>query len=118
MNNPVLSLVVIRSGDLERSVLFYRTLGLEFVKHRHGAGAEHFACELGQAVFEIYPRSNDTDSTSATRIGFRVPSVDDAVTRLEELGVQIISPPQESPWGRRAVVIDPDGHKVELTRET
>jgi catechol 2,3-dioxygenase-like lactoylglutathione lyase family enzyme len=114
--SPVsLNLVVIRSPDLERSAGFYRGLGLSFQKHRHGSGPEHLTCELGAVVFEIYPRKAESDSNSSTRIGFRVPSVDAAIEALRQIGVTVVSPPTDSPWGRRAVVDDFDGHRVELT---
>ena len=79
MSDIQLNLVVIRASNLERAVAFYRLLGLDFVKHRHGNGLEHFACDLGTVVFEIYPRTSEADSTSATRLGFRVASVDEAI---------------------------------------
>lgn len=116
MNNVVsISLVMIRSTNLERANNFYGTLGLEFTLHKHGSGPEHLACEMDRFVFEVYPRKDDSDSTSATRIGFRVPSVDAVVERLQHMGAKLVSPPKESPWGRRAVVDDFDGHRVELT---
>jgi predicted enzyme related to lactoylglutathione lyase len=37
------------------------------------------------------------------------------IAELEKQGITVISPPKNSPWGWRAVVTDPDGHKVELT---
>ena len=115
MNDVSLNLVVIRSPDIERACRLYTALGLTFTKHTHGTGPEHYACEGGGVVFEIYPRKSDADSTAATRLGFRVKSVDDAVAALEELGAKVISPAKESPWGRRAVIDDLDGHRVELT---
>jgi lactoylglutathione lyase len=118
MSQATLNLVVIRSPDLERSASFYRVLGLSFQKHRHGSGPEHLITELGPIVFEIYPREDDSDSTASTRIGFRVPSVDAAVEQLQQIGVTVVSPPKDSPWGRRAVVDDFDGHRVELTEAT
>lgn len=117
MPNVELSLIVIRSPDLELSARFYEALGLRFTRHRHGSGPEHLSCELGSAVLEIYPRTGDSDSTAPVRIGLRVPSVDAAVSQLQGIGVMIVSPPKDSPWGRRAVVDDFDGHRVELTQE-
>ena len=110
-----LNLFAIRSKDRERTAAFYRLLGLEFVKHRHGSGLEHLSCELGGAVFEIYPRQSETDSTTATRLGLEVASVDKAIAELKSAGAIIVSAPKDSLWGRRAVVDDPDGHRVELT---
>lgn len=115
MSDIQLNLVVIRASNLEQAAAFYRLLGIDFVKYRHGNGLEHFACDLGTVVFEIYPRTSEADNTTATRLGFRVASVNETVTELEKRGVPIISPLKNSPWGWRAVVTDPDGHKVELT---
>lgn len=110
-----LNLVVIRSSDAERAVAFYTCLGLEFTRHRHGNGPEHFAAELPGGVFEIYPQTPEGSPTTGTRIGFAVKSVDKAVTAISEHPTSVISPPRESEWGRRAVVADPDGRRVELT---
>lgn len=109
-----LNLVVLRSTDLERARSFYEWLGLQFIQHRHGSGPEHLSAELGGCVFELYPQSSDDASTCTTRIGFRVPSLDAVIEALGDFPACVISPPQESPWGRRAVVVDPDGHRVEL----
>ncbi|RYD19792.1 MAG: bleomycin resistance protein [Verrucomicrobiaceae bacterium] len=114
MNPVALNLVVLRSGDMERAAEFYRCLGLEFSRHRHGKGPEHFAAELGTVVFEIYPLAGDGSSTLGTRIGFSIPSMDDALEGLKDFPDSMLSAPADSPWGLRAVVVDPDGHRVEL----
>ena len=44
-----------------------------------------------------------------------VESVDDSLELLVELDIEVISAAKDSPWGRRAVVRDLDGHTVELT---
>ena len=113
---PALNLVVLRSADLERAAVFYECLGLQFTRHRHGSGPEHLSAELGGSVFELYPLSPNGASTLGTRIGFRVPSLESVITALSDYPAAIISPPQDSPWGRRAVVADPDGHRVELVQ--
>ena len=114
-----LNLLVIRSPDIDHAVAVYEALGLSFEKHAHGRGPEHYAAELdGGTVFEIYPQSDDGAATTATRLGFRVPSVDDAVAAAVDAGAALSIPPKDSPWGRRAVVVDLDGHKVELVEAT
>src|SRR5262245_20541393 len=112
-NRPSLSLVVMRAADLERSRRFYEALGLALTRERHGAGPEHLVAELPGVVFEVYPLDNMP--TSGSRIGFRVASVNAAIDAVRRLGAQVTSPPKPGPWGLRAVVIDPDGHRVELT---
>jgi lactoylglutathione lyase len=117
MNSVVLNLVVLRSSDMPRAAEFYSRLGLQFTRHQHGSGPEHFAAELGSGVFEIYRQSPDGPSTLGTRIGFSVPSLDSAIAALSGYPEAIISPPKASEWGRRAVVADPDGHRVELLQQ-
>jgi predicted enzyme related to lactoylglutathione lyase len=116
MSNITLNLVVLRSTDVARAAAFYTRLGLQFSQHRHGNGPEHFAVELPGGVFELYPLSSDGQSTAGTRIGFRVPSVDAALASLSDYPGAIVSPAKDSEWGRRAVVADPDGHRVELVQ--
>ena len=48
----MLSLVVIRSHDMNRLARFYEVSGCRFVKHRHGKEVEHLSSTNGEAVFE------------------------------------------------------------------
>ena len=114
MSDITLNLVVLRSSDVGRAVAFYSRLGLRFSQHRHGTGPEHFAAELPGGVFELYPLAPDGPSTLGTRIGFRVPSVDAAIAALSAYPGAVVTPARDSEWGRRAVLADPDGHRVEL----
>ena len=111
---PHLNLVVLRSSDIDRAIVFYREIGLLFTRHAHGSGPEHYSSEVSGLVFELYPLTPKSSPTIGTRIGFRVNSVDDVVTTLSKLGAEIVTHPTDSQWGRRAVVKDLDGHLVEL----
>lgn len=116
MDQPVFcNLIVIRSRDLDRAAEFYAALGLSLKRHSHGSGPLHLASENAGQVFEIYPLGENGESTSAARIGFSVPSVDEAYSALLSAGGKEVSAPKLSPWGRRAVICDPDGHRIELT---
>lgn len=110
-----LNLVVIRSTDLDRAVTFYRMLGMRFTQHSHGNGPAHYTSKTADLVFELYPLASRQMPTIAMRLGFQVDDLDGLVMELESIGVKILSPPQDSPWGRRAVVKDWDGHTIELT---
>jgi catechol 2,3-dioxygenase-like lactoylglutathione lyase family enzyme len=115
MEKIALNLVVLRSGDIEQAAEFYSHLGLHFTRHRHARGPEHFAAEVAGAVFELYPLAAESPGTLGTRVGFKVPSVDRAVAAVSHYPNAVLLKGQSSPWGRRAVIIDPDGHRVELT---
>ncbi len=112
---PRLNLTVIRSSDLERAVRFYEAVGLIFTKHTHGSGPLHYAWEGDGQTFEIYSLLPGSPATIGTRIGFAVADVDETVKLLLSAGGLLVAPAKESPWGLRAVVADPDGHRVELT---
>lgn len=114
MPAPRLNLLMLRVVDLERAANFYRLLGLEFVKHAHGSGPEHYACEVYDFVYELYLATAQQPVAPSTRLGFAVEDVDAVVAKLAAAATPIISSPCDSEWGRRAVVADPDGHRVEL----
>lgn len=109
------NLFVIRSADTDLAVKFYQLIGLTFTKHSHRSGPEHYAAETEGFVFEIYPLPTDMPPTISARIGFCVENVDATVRSLVDNGYVVVSSPKDSPWGRRAVVKDFDGHSVELT---
>jgi lactoylglutathione lyase len=112
----MLSLLVLRSANINKSKRFYEQLGFVFEHHQHGKGTPHLAATMAGFVFEIYPAQGM--DTSATRLGFAVEDVAQAIGGLVSVGGQVISQPRTSPWGLRAVVMDPDGHKVELMEKT
>ena len=112
---PRPNLTVLRCADIEVSVAFYLLIGLKFEKHRHGKGPEHYAASDGIWTFELYPASAKFPASGSARVGFAVDSCDEVVGRLQGAGFSIELHPTDSPWGRRAVALDPDGHRVELT---
>lgn len=78
-----LSLVVIRARDIETSRKFYETLGLDFVREQHGSDPEHYACEQGGMVMEIYPERESDGDASRTMLGFAVTDLEETLRRLE-----------------------------------
>jgi predicted enzyme related to lactoylglutathione lyase len=102
------------------SLAFYKALGLNFVQEQHGNGPTHYSCELGGAIIEIYPgkpgTAPDRRNAGATLIGFQIADLDVIVKSLEPTGAMILTSPQDSAWGRRAVVQDPDGRAIELNQ--
>src|SRR4051794_14241512 len=111
---PIANLLMLRSPDIHKAAVFYRALGLLFTVERHGNGPEHFTSLMNGFVFEIYPLAPGQTPTTGTRIGFSVDSVDRLVPFVREAGAEVVTEPHDSPWGRRAVVKDLDGHTIEL----
>lgn len=112
-----LSLLVLKTPQPERLRDFYAGLGLHFRKERHGNGPVHFAAQAGDAVLEIYPLPPSVArADTTTRLGFRVGALDPVVEGMLAAGVNVVTGPQRTEWGYRAVVKDPDGRSVELTQ--
>lgn len=119
MSHPELSLIVLRTGDVLSTLFFYRALGLRFEQECHGQGLIHYACTLGTSIIEIYPGTEGSAPQpvqgGATMLGFRVASIDHVLTQLQEISDTVLPTIHSSRWGRRVVLTDPDGRKVELT---
>ncbi|MEM8637248.1 MAG: VOC family protein [Cyanobacteria bacterium P01_G01_bin.54] len=111
---PRLNLLVLRVQDLEKAVALYRAIGLTFRPEQHGSGPIHYSANLAGLILELYPRTAQMPSSSGTRLGFTVDTLDQRLAELTRLGAKVLTPPQASPWGRRAVVQDGDRHTIEL----
>lgn len=107
-----LNLVVLRSSNPALLAGFYSKLGLKFQQEKHRNGPVHFAADAEGCVLEIYPLKAGGPSTAGLRLGFTVPHLAGLV---EELGEAVRSQ-RSTEHGLQAVVVDPDGHVVELTQ--
>ena len=113
--NTSLSLLVLKTREVEKLRVFYRAIGIELVEERHGNGPRHYSGQTGGVLLEIYPLPfGDTAADTTTRLGFSVDAIDNVVESLQAIDATIVAPPQLTEWGLRAVVRDPDGRAVEL----
>lgn len=118
---PHVDAVVLHCADLERSAGFYRELGLPLKHEDHGGGPVHYACELGPVHFALFAAGAGGEALArgtagAGMVGLQVASVEDAYARALAAGGEGVQEPDDFPWGRRALVKDPDGRVVELNR--
>ncbi|MEX0825681.1 MAG: VOC family protein [Acidimicrobiia bacterium] len=109
------------TSDLERTLAFYRCIGLplEVDDHQDDAGPLHYACEIQGVHFALVPGLEDGPArgfrTSGSSFpGFAVKSVGEVVEALRAGGARVIQEPAQYPWGLRAVVQDPDGRAIEV----
>mgnify|MGYP003384693553 CR=1 FL=1 len=97
--------------ELERSLKFYRQLGLEMIVY----SANHYArlaCPDGESTFSLH-QSEMTAADPHSVIYFECDELDATVARLQQEGLVFDSPPQDQPWlWREAYLRDPDGHPV------
>ena len=110
-----LSLLVLKTRQVESLRRFYSVLGVELAEEQHGKGPVHYAGRVGDVVLEVYPLpEDDTPVEVTTRLGFTVEKLIEIVEALPALGVTVVAQPQATDWGYRSVVLDPDGRAVEL----
>ena len=105
-----LNLLVLRSPAMDTTRAFYELLGLNFTRHAHGSGPEHFAHEDERGVFEIYPVKPGGKADNVG-LGF---AVDDLVAAHRRFADHQPGPIHVNEWGRSFVVRDPDGRRVEI----
>ena len=111
---PLLKLLVLRTHRLEELKKFYESLGVEFVKERHGQGPSHYAGSMGSAVLELYPLPKDApEPDKSLRLGFAVKHLGTIANELGSTGIRIGASERHSPV---VVIKDPDGRTVELSQ--
>lgn len=111
--------IVMSTGRPDEMLDFYRALGVPLQMEHHGDGVLHWAADIGDLHVAVFPVFGEGDApgyrqAGNTFVGFVVDSVDAAVAAVFDLGAAVIQQPTEMPWGRRAVVVDPDGRPVEI----
>ncbi|SEC41788.1 hypothetical protein SAMN04489761_2937 [Tenacibaculum sp. MAR_2009_124] len=110
-----INLIVIRSDKPKELSAFYEMLGVSFTYHRHGNGPWHYAVEIGNIVFEIYPLPKKEEIPDASlRLGFTVDNLERMIEELRTNNVLILQQPVMSEFGYFAVIKDLDGRKIEL----
>ena len=117
MTAITIHLLMIRAADVEKAVAFYRGLGLAFELERHGNGPVHYAAHCDGIVFEIYPARAGEAATRSMRLGFCVPDVVASTNALLAAGGTLQNGPGRV-GSDGAVVIDPEGNRVELASTT
>ena len=108
-----LNQITIPSLDVERSVKFYKKLGMHLIVD---ALPRYVRFELpdGEATFSIHLVEQMPIGDGIT-IYFEDDHLDDLVKNLQEEGIEFTQLPVDQRWlWREAHVLDPDGNKIIL----
>lgn len=109
-----IKLIVLHSKQLDKTKAFYEALGMKFKAEKHNTGPEHYAAELENCVFELYPLPELVEaSTDLLHIGIYTSHIDYLLNN-PLLSASIVIKPRHTKWGYRVVLSDPDGRAVEL----
>lgn len=108
-------LLVLRTSDTKQLTEFFGLLGFSFDYHKHGNSPYHFSVTIGPTVLEIYPLAKgQTEADKNLRLGFDIEYFDSVIEQLKILEVPFSMEPTQTEFGYMAVVVDPDGRKIEL----
>lgn len=105
-----LNQITIASTDVEKSVRFYTTLGLNLIVDALPRYVR-FECPDGESTFSIHYQ--EATNTNNTVMYFEVKNLEEKVKELKQKGITFISEPEEKPWlWEEAHVNDPDSNKI------
>jgi catechol 2,3-dioxygenase-like lactoylglutathione lyase family enzyme len=105
--------VILLVSNMERSIRFYRdTLGIP-VKTKSKDWTEFFSRDT---VLALHPakKKSKIKTGSGMLVGFEVSDLDSTVKKLKEKKVKFFKKSKEEPFGKHAIIQDPDGHLVSI----
>ncbi|OAV42633.1 VOC family protein [Lewinella sp. 4G2] len=108
-----LNQVTVPTRDVERSIGFYETLGLELIVKALPHYAR-FHCPDGNATFSLH-QVEDLPAGEGIYVYFECEDLDNHVSRLMEKGIHFEHGPVDQRWNwREARLKDPDGNQLIL----
>ena len=110
-----LNVVYLYVRDLDRSIAFYRgVLGIPVERDAHNPDWAEARFSDG-VRFALHPWHEGVPeiSSGSVMIDFEVESLDGAIARLREAGVEPSEPLREF-WGSVCSFTDPDGYRIDL----
>ena len=114
---PTLDVITVVTTDLERSLAFYRLLG---VGPPDLVGPRFAAVDLGHRIRLAWTAEPQPSTGDAGRLclGIRCAGADELEQRYRtaiDAGHRAVSPPHDAAWGATVCrLLDPDGNVVEL----
>jgi catechol 2,3-dioxygenase-like lactoylglutathione lyase family enzyme len=106
--------VTLRVADLDRSVAFYKLLGLTQIVASDDYA--RFVCPEGDSTLSLESRGDLPPTVaSAISLHFEAEGLDALVSDLKQRGVSFEQDPTDQPYlWREAIMHDPDGHRLFL----
>src|ERR687883_774170 len=104
--------VILLVSDMKRSTRFYRdVLGME-LKEQSKDWTEF---SKRGTVLALHPsKKKRIKKNNSMLVGFSVSDFDDVVNGLKKKKVKFYKKPKEEPFGKHAIIQDPDGHLISI----
>lgn len=108
--------ITFNSADMARTMAFYNALGANLSLARVNKGAEIYRGHLGniELVFHSIP-VREGGAIPRVSLRFQLVDIDQIWQRLQEIPqVNVVLGLESMPEGRSFIVVDPDGHSIEV----
>ncbi|MEO9294203.1 MAG: VOC family protein [Nitrososphaera sp.] len=105
--------VILLVSNMQASIKFYKdTLGLP-LKTKSKDWTEFFQ---DGTVIALHPmrRKSIVGSSTGMLVGFMVSDMDATVKELKAKKVKFFKKPKDEPFGKHAIIEDPDGHLISI----
>ena len=105
--------VILLVNDMDSSVRFYRDILNVPVKIQTKEWTEFIT---SGTVIALHPSRKKVETKQASNmlIGFMVSDLDETARQLEQKDVKFFKLPKEEPFGKHAIIEDPDGHLISI----
>ena len=106
--------VILLVSDMKRSTKFYRdTLGMKL--RQQSKGWTEFS--EGGTVLALHPANRKkVKRNKSMLVGFSVSDFDDVINGLKKKKVKFYKKPKDEPFGKHAIIQDPDGHLISIVQ--
>ncbi|UYL07571.1 VOC family protein [Bdellovibrio sp. SKB1291214] len=115
----VFSSITINTGQLQNMLVFYSRIGFKFQMVKVDKGSEVYRAVHDGVEFSLYSVPNALKSkVPSVQLGFQITELEKTVQDLAKIpGTLLILDPTDLPEGMKAIILDPDGHSVELCQK-
>lgn len=112
----VFTSITINTAHLQDMLAFYQIIGFQFECRKVDKGSEVHRAVHNGVEFSLYCIQNPQKTQiPSLQLGFSVTDLESTVSKLTQVpGVMCILDPTDMPDGKRAIILDPDGHSLDL----
>ncbi|MFM6927856.1 MAG: VOC family protein, partial [Bdellovibrio sp.] len=97
---------------------FYRLIGFQFQATKVDKGSEVYRALHDGVEFSLYSiKSAQKSQIPSLQLGFQITELEAIVEKLRNIpGTMCILDPTDMPDGKKSIILDPDGHSIELSQ--
>ena len=106
--------VILLVSNMEKSIKFYNEILELPIKAKSKDWTEFFNKDTVLALHPAPKKKSFLRVGSGTLVGFEVSDLNSTVEKLKQKRVKFFKKPKEEPFGKHAIVQDPDGHLISI----